>query len=154
MSATMLSLSQPKDAPTANEVIDRLPPISTGPSVSTAQYISTCCRSGRTRCTRNSRLSEMSIVSHQHHCRDDEQAHADRRQAPGVLGKRRDLVRDRVDAARVGQEVLQQEDLQRAMVSSNTGKAVATASATVNSGTSDSSVVYVRAPAVCRARSS
>src|SRR5688572_12556372 len=51
---------------------------------------------------------------HQHHGGHEEEAQADRGQPAGVLGERGDLLDDGVEPARIRQEVLHQEELQRA----------------------------------------
>ena len=63
-------------------------PISTGPSVITAQYISTCCSIGRAPLHAEQAVERGVDGGHQHHRGDEEEHQADRGQAPGVAGER------------------------------------------------------------------
>src|SRR5258706_5551793 len=132
----------------------RLPPTSTGPSVSTAQYISTFCSTVRRRCTRKMRLMVLSMVSisitavtakaprpmavSRPAWRENEPIWSTKRCRPGVSGS----------------AFCSTKAWNAATAFSNAGKALATASTTASSGASDSSVVKVRLPEVCNARSS
>src|SRR6185436_5216189 len=132
---TILSRSQPKEAPMANEVIDRLPPISTGPSVITAQYISTCCSIGRRRCTRNRWLSAVSMVVIS--------ITAVTKKNPRPIAVRRPALLLNVLICSItvsmpaasGSTFSSRKSCSALIASSNTGNALATASATVISGT-------------------
>ena len=125
----------------AKELAERLPPISTGPSVSTPQYMSTCWGSGLRRCTRKMRLRESSMVSM------SITAVTTKNAVPMAVRRPAFSVKERICSAIVstprasGRKFSNTNVCSALTAWSNTGNAVEAASATVKSGTSASSVV-------------
>ena len=122
-------------------VAERLPPISTGPRVSTPQYISTCSSSGRRRSTRKIRFSASSIVSM------SMTAVMKKNPMPMAVSRPAASVNSWICSRMVsmprasGRKFSKMNVCSASTASSNTGKAVEAASTTVKNGTSDSSVV-------------